>query len=727
MSDTYSSDAVTFSDTTWKHIAVTLDSVEKKMTFYENGVAVGTRVMTNAFIPNISGINIGARSNATDGATNFFDGELDNVMIHNRVLDLDEIKMLSETKFPAIQNADSWVHVGASYDKSTGDVAIYKNGAKVGTATGQSITLPENANDLKVGTNLKGKMDNFALFERKISDDEFKVLGNIKRYEGQFYNQETIINCNFNNVLSISNNFRGQYFMFEYIQNHGGSSNTLNDVDFYISDVPNSVYEKNVRDLTTAKLYHLSEISNITKIQVKNVDSNNAIKVAALYYSETLPSGKTVDNVTISEFKDHAIFAQNFHLEKGAPTDNQVSENIAVNVTGNGIHGIFASPPVRSSDNHYGGTYNKSAAIGGNPDNHLKFSGNAFANSDFSESYMSAWINTPTLVNDFYIFKKDGEFAFKCAKTTNYLCADIGSTSVTSTLTVTPGEWTNIGVHFNKQNGKITFFKKSLSATGSEVDIKTDQTLSVTANTNDIKTYIETTTPVSSTPATHAWALTLDAGQYKFTQGSNSYLQGHNFVINVGDTMEFTLSGVSAHPFNLNTTNTIGTASQISGVTNNGASTDGTTVSYTFATEGTFYYNCQNHAAMNGKIIVTNLSNTVYVDNLRVDLGYFNGTDKFIEFADTNNEVSIPTITNDTWTHVAATYESAKGRVKMYHDGVQVAEFNNYNVVPTNDSNQPVFIGKYGDTVISDNVMLSDVKVYDKVLNDKQISDLYAA
>lgn len=619
MSDTYSSDAVTFSDTTWKHIAVTLDSVEKKMTFYENGVAVGTRDMTNAFIPNISGINIGARSNATDGATNFFNGELDNVMIHNRVLDLDEIKMLSETKFPAIQNADSWVHVGASYDKSTGNVAIYKNGAKVGTATGQTITLPDNANDLKVGTNLKGKMDNFALFERKISDDEFKVLGNIKRYEGQFYNQETIINCNFNNVLSISNNFRGQYFMFEYISNHGGTSTILNDVDFYISDVPNSVYEKNVRDLSAAKLYHLSEISNITKIQVKNIDSNDAIKVAALYYSETLPEGKTVDTITIAEFKSHAIFAQNFHLEKGAPTNNQVSENIAVNVTGNGIHGIFASPPVKSSSSHYGGTYNKSAAIGGDPDNHLKFSGSAFDNSDFSESYMSAWIRTPspTMTEDFYIFKKDGEFAFKCAKSAdyNYLCADFGSTSVTSTLTVTPGEWTNVGVHFNKQNGKITFFKKQLNATSSEVDIKTDQTLSVTSNTNDIRTFI-----------------------------------------------------------NNNTTNQI-----------------------------------------------------VEVDNLRIDLGHFNGTDKFIEIADVNNEVSIPQITNDTWTHVAATYESAKGRVKMYHNGAQVAEFNNYNVVPTNDSNQPVFIGKYGDTVISDNVMLSDVKVYDKLLTDTQIKDLYEA
>ena len=630
MSDTYSSDAITFSDTTWKHVAVTLDSVEKKITFYENGVAKGTRDMTNAFIPNISGINIGAKSNATDGITNYFDGDLDNVMIHNRVLDLNEIKMLSETKFPAIQNSNCWVHVGASYDKSTGDVAIYKNGAKVGTATGQTITLPDNTNDLKVGTNLKGKMDNFSLFERKISDEEYKVLGNIKRYEGQFYNQENIINCDFNNVLSISNNFRGQYFMFEYLENHAGTVNTgsLNDVDFYESDLTDSVYEKNVRDLTTAKLFHLSSISNITKIQVKNVDTNFAVKIAALYYSETLPEGKTVDTITVAEFKAHAIFAQNFHLLKGAPTDNQISENIAVNVAGNGIHGVFASPPIKSSSNHYGGTYNKSVAIGGNPDNHLQFNGTSFDNVDFTESYMSSWINPPVaLTQDFYIFQKTDEFSFKCAKDVSgsmYLCAEYyngtGMTLVTSTLTVTVNKWTNVGVHFNRQNNKLTFFKKEVDVSSSEIDVHDNLSPTMSINT-------------TATTATNI----------------------RTFIEN-------------------NTSNTV-----------------------------------------------------VYVDNLRIDLGYFNGTDKFIEFADVNNEVSISQIENDTWTHVAATYESSKGRVKMYHNGAQVAEFNNYNVVPTNDSNQPVFIGKYGDSVITDNVMLSDVKVYDKVLTDKQISDLYEA
>ena len=294
---------------------------------------------------------------------------------------------------------------------------------------------------------------------------------------------------------------------------------------------------------------------------------------------------------------------------------------------------MFATSPVKNSTNHYGGNYNKSVTIGGvpdnidnpTPDNHLRFNGRAFENTDFTEAYMSAWINPPSaLTQDFYIFQKTNEFSFKCAKVVGgsmYLCAEYyngsGMTLVTSTLTVTANKWTNVGVHFNRQNNKITFFKKELDATSSVTDVHTglSPTMSInTTATNDIRTFIE-----------------------------------------------------------------------------------------------------------------NNTNQTVLVDNLRIDLGHFNGIDKFIEYADENNEVTISQITNNTWTHVAATYESSKGRVKMYHNGQQVAEYNNYNVVPTNDSNQPVFIGKYGDSVITNDVMLSDVKVYDKVLTDKQISDLYNA
>jgi hypothetical protein len=115
----------------------------------------------------------------------------------------------------------------------------------------------------------------------------------------------------------------------------------------------------------------------------------------------------------------------------------------------------------------------------------------------------------------------------------------------------------------------------------------------------------------------------------------------------------------------------------------------------------------------------------VLIDNLRLDLGHFDGLTKFYDIADSNNEIELAKIPANTWTHLAATYESAKGRVKMYHDGAQIGEFNNYNVAPTDDSNQKVFIGKYNDNVLTNDTLLSDITVYDKVFTDGQVKDLY--
>jgi len=61
----------------------------------------------------------------------------------------------------------------------------------------------------------------------------------------------------------------------------------------------------------------------------------------------------------------------------------------------------------------------------------------------------------------------------------------------------------------------------------------------------------------------------------------------------------------------------------------------------------------------------------------------------------------------------------------MYHDGFQIGEFNNYNVTPTDDSNQTVYIGKYNDNVLTNNTLLSDITVYDRVFTDSQVKDLY--
>ena len=74
-----------------------------------------------------------------------------------------------------------------------------------------------------------------------------------------------------------------------------------------------------------------------------------------------------------------------------------------------------------------------------------------------------------------------------------------------------------------------------------------------------------------------------------------------------GETYTFTMQSVSAvHPFNINTTNTTGSANLYNdGVTNNGAS--GTQV-LTFVVPSdapdTLHYNCGNHPSMNGPISI---------------------------------------------------------------------------------------------------------------------------
>ena len=99
-------------------------------------------------------------------------------------------------------------------------------------------------------------------------------------------------------------------------------------------------------------------------------------------------------------------------------------------------------------------------------------------------------------------------------------------------------------------------------------------------------------------PGSSAYALT---GTDR--QGSVS---GNNPDVNIalGDTINFNVNAAS-HPFWLKTVVGIGTSNPVSGgsLTNNG--TQSSTVSWTPPTAGTYYYVCQYHGAMNGKLIVT--------------------------------------------------------------------------------------------------------------------------
>lgn len=82
-----------------------------------------------------------------------------------------------------------------------------------------------------------------------------------------------------------------------------------------------------------------------------------------------------------------------------------------------------------------------------------------------------------------------------------------------------------------------------------------------------------------------------------------------------GRTYAFALQGVSAvHPFNINTTNTTGSANLYNnGVTNNGA-TGSTVITFSVPQDApdSLHYNCGNHDAMNGPITI--ISDTLFVD-----------------------------------------------------------------------------------------------------------------
>jgi len=74
-----------------------------------------------------------------------------------------------------------------------------------------------------------------------------------------------------------------------------------------------------------------------------------------------------------------------------------------------------------------------------------------------------------------------------------------------------------------------------------------------------------------------------------------------------GKTYEFVMQNVSAaHPLNINTTNTTGSANQYNvGVTNNGASgTQTLTFVVPAGAPDSLHYNCGNHLSMNGPITI---------------------------------------------------------------------------------------------------------------------------
>lgn len=120
---------------------------------------------------------------------------------------------------------------------------------------------------------------------------------------------------------------------------------------------------------------------------------------------------------------------------------------------------------------------------------------------------------------------------------------------------------------------------------------------------------------LSASPALAGTAVTFDVNNVGMSAWSINGQNNPPLTLLRGQTYEFVMQGTSSvHPFNINTTNTTGSANLYNnGITNNGAS--GTqTLTFVVPNDapGSLHYNCGNHTSMNGPITI--ISDDIFED-----------------------------------------------------------------------------------------------------------------
>ena len=736
-----------------QHVAVTLDVAAGYAVFYLDGVSVKTVNLssTETIQTMLTGIKFGQD----------FTGDLEHGAIFDRCLDSSEIKRLAGAKSATtIQNVEEWTQVAATLDKSSGTVAMFKNGCKIGDATVDmsSMTLTNVSEDLTVGKNLDGSIDRVVTFDKALTEAEFAPLAYSKRFglNRKENLNKTVLKCMFNDTISLRQMLKGKYFLFCYKKNHEdgtvGPFQQFIDVDFRKGD--NELWPKATnKNEDYYELYELNEVSDVSNIMIRNQSSGtHIVKEVELYYANFLPSGKTISTFgfyDIYDFKDQATakYCQTFHLAKGDVIENTISNRIALNRTESGMHGLFSAQPTFSSS--YGGTHNQSALFGYTgdaPDISLVFSGNSgLSEFDYTDSYISAWIRVEAgFTKCFKVFHKGDNLCFK-VKLQNgalRLLADVGGVACDSGIDIDIDKWYNVGLHVSKQEGTVSFFSKDKDAHHNEFYQKTSHTAFTGVNGSS-PIYVGTDKS-SETYHPTTFVVTASAGKY-FING----VETPNLQLYENQTYNFDTTALADHPFKLSTVSdggggqpstsgneyTTGTVGTFFTVVQSGTSYQ-TRLSITVAAgaHSTLYYYCEKHAGMGGGITVSSSSgdlsgdlsgNRVWVDNLRVDVGFFDGESDFVQIADVDNDVTIPEIHKDQWVHVAATYNPEAGCVKLYHSGELVGKYTNYFVNMEDGHHDDITLGSLGgDASLTDGIVLSEVNVYDRVLTDTQVYGL---
>jgi hypothetical protein len=82
--------------------------------------------------------------------------------------------------YPQDVGSFGWNHVGMRYNKSTGELAIFQNGAEVGSTTyNKAISITDNK--ILIGDPFIGKIDELAIFDAVLSDSEMTKLYKMRK------------------------------------------------------------------------------------------------------------------------------------------------------------------------------------------------------------------------------------------------------------------------------------------------------------------------------------------------------------------------------------------------------------------------------------------------------------------------------------------------------------------------------------------------------------------
>jgi hypothetical protein len=110
--------------TSWHHLGITFDSATTSGTYYLDGEADGGSSWANGIVSSNANLNIGRRSYT--GAEDPYEGELEDVRIYNRVLNIREIANLSGGYRGPLGGEVVWVRAqGPDGNLTTGTANVF--------------------------------------------------------------------------------------------------------------------------------------------------------------------------------------------------------------------------------------------------------------------------------------------------------------------------------------------------------------------------------------------------------------------------------------------------------------------------------------------------------------------------------------------------------------------------------------------------------------------------